>query len=810
MESFLNDVRFGLRVFKRAPALTLWVILALALGIGVTVAMFSALYALLLNPVRYSHPEQLALLWEKDEQGVRRGASAANFLDWRAQAKSFSDIAGWTPVSYVLNESGRVRQIPGAEVTANFFRTLGVSAVVGRTFLPTEDSLNGAKEAERVAVIGYALWQESFGGKIDALGSKIELNSVPYTVIGVAPADFHFYSKRQVWVPVALEPADRDYRYLITVARSKGSSQTSAAELRTINAALAQQYPSSNRGWTIEVQDLLDWLVNRTFRVRLFLLFGAVGMVLLITCLNVAGLLTTRTLARSREIAVRSALGAGTGRLLRQVLTESLVLSLIGGCAGLILAWGLIRNAPAFIPPYAIPTGVPIELNLSVLGFALAVTLAAGIAFGMAPALTARRLNLHDALKEGGRASTAGKSRQRTRQVMVALQVAVALMLLVSATLLSETLLNMTSVHPGIDIRNVMTFRMFLPAGKYTATQSLALHQQMAERLQSIPGVVSAAAGSNLPLFSLTMNVPFDVDDSPVRPEAEMPGVGYASVLPNYFATLKVPIRNGRVFELTDTGTSPPVVVVNEAFVERYFPAQNPVGKRIRLERPLFAQNHFQPAVRAEIVGVVGSVRMGRETPDPQPLVYAPHSQSLWSPVVWFAVRTSVDPATLSGAVRSEIARITPDEPVDQLGSLEQTFNSQFTEPRFEAAVMSGFAALALLLAVIGIYGVNSYAVAQRHHEIGLRMALGATPGTVMRQTIGEGMRLTGIGVVVGLGGAIAAATFLRSVLVGVSATDPFILVTAALFLAVASAVASYLPARRAMRVDPAIALRQE
>ena len=810
MESLLNDVRFAVRLFARSPFLTLWIVLALALGIGANVAMFSTVYALLLNPVRYSRPEQLALLWEKDEQGIRRGASAANFLDWRAQLTSFSQLAGWTPVSYVIDQGNRTQQIPGAEVTANFFQTLGVAPLIGRTFLPEEDSLDGAAAAQRVAVIGYSLWQDSFGGTSEILGSKIQLNSTPYTVIGVVPADFHFYSRRQVWVPVSLAPTDRDYRYLITVARKKSSRQSPQAELRTVASALAGQYPASNKGWSAEVQDLLDWLLNRTFRVRLFLLLGAVGLVLLITCLNVAGLLMTRALARNREIAVRAAIGAGSARLLRQLLTESTLLSLIGGAAGLALAWVLVRAAPSVIPPYSIPTGVPIEINWTVLGFSLILLIFTGIVFGMAPALSAIRLNLYDALKEGGRGTTAGKDRHKRRQAIVALQVAVALMLLVSAALLSATVRNMTKVHPGIDVRNVMTFRVLLPAAGYPAGRSLSVHQQMIERLQAIPGVVGATAGSNLPLFSLTMNVPFDLEDSPPRPESEMPGVGYASVLPNYFRMLGIPVRSGREFNVGETEDSPPVVIVNEAFVSRYFPGQNPIGKRLRLMRPLLGQNHFTQTARPEIVGVSGDVRMGRETPDSQPLVYVPHAQNVWSTVAWFAVRTSGDPARLVSAVRSETARVVPGEPLDQMGSLEQTFNNQFTEPRFEALVMSGFAALALFLASVGIYGVNAYAVAQKRHEIGLRMALGATAGLVLRQTLGEGMRYTAIGIVGGLLGAVALASLLQSVLVGVSATDPLVLGAAAVALAAVSAAASFIPAIRAMRVDPAISLRQE
>jgi putative ABC transport system permease protein len=820
MESFLNDVRFGARVLVRSPVITLWVVLALALGIGANTAMFSAVNALLLHPVDYTDPEQLVLLWEKNPQGVSLPVSAANFLDWRAQSKSFSGIAGWVPVSYVMTGPGQARQLPGAEVTANFFQTLGVRPVVGRTFLPDDEgapasgsgfSASGASTVrERVAIIGHQIWLDVYGGTPDVLGRKIELNSVPYTIIGVAPADFHFYSRRQVWVPTPFPRNERDFRYIVTLARRRAPLSRAIAEMQTISSALDQQYPASNRGWTVEVEDLLEFVVNRTFRTRLLLLFGAIGMILLITCLNVAGLLLTRAITRSREIAVRLALGASGGRLVQQLLTESILLSLIGGVAGLATARVLIQVAPSVIPPNAIPTATPLELNGSALLFTMALSLATGIVFGMAPSLLGVRVNLQDALKDGSRGSTSGRGRHSLRQMMVALQVAVALMLLASAVLMGQSLGNLTSTNPGINMKNVVTFRLFLPEEKYNTGQTLALHQEALDRLRAIPGVVAVTAGSNLPLFGVTSIVPFDLEDAPARSASEKAGIGYISVLPGYFQTLGIPVKYGRPFYETDDSKAPPVVIVNEAFVERYYPAQNPVGKRVLLNRPALGQKQFEPVVRATIVGVAGNVRMGRSMPDPKPLIYAPQTQNTWSATTWFAVRTAGNPSTFTSEILAEMTKAAPQEPLDQIGTLEQTFANQFSEPRFQAVMMSGFAVLSLLLAVIGIYGVNAYAVAQRQHEIGVRMALGASPSKVLREVVTSGMRFTAIGIAAGLLGALAAASVLSSVLVGVSATDPFTLAAVTIVLAIVSTVACYLPARRAMRVDPAIALRQE
>jgi len=814
MESFFQDIRFGVRILSRSRVVSLWVILALALGIGANSAMFSVVDALLLRPVSYADPDRLDLLWEKDAQGVLWQVSAANFLDWRARTKSFSAIAGWAPATFVLTGSqasgGRTEQITGASVTANFFTTLGVKPLLGRTFLPEEDGVTHPGTPARVAVIGYPLWQSNFGGRSDVLQRKIELNSASYTIIGVMPRDFQFFPRRNVWVPASINPADRDYRYLLTLGRRTASKQQSAAEMGALASALAQDFPDSNKGWTVEAQDILEWYLNRTFRIRLILLFAAVGLVLLITCTNVAGLLLTRSVARSREMAVRAALGAGKSRLIRQLLTESVLLASAGGIAGLAVAWFLIRSTPAVIPAANLPAALPIQLSSTVVGFTALVSVLAGLIFGLAPALAGIRADLQSAVREGARGTTVGRKRQQFRHGMVALQVALALMLLASASLMSESLTNLSSINPGLNTKNVLTARLFLPEGQYGASRALAFHRDALQRLRAIPGVMLATAGSNLPLSRVTMSIPFDLETSPPRPDAEKPGVGYVSTMPGYFAALGIPLKLGREFADTDSESAPPVVIVNEAFVERYFPAENPEGKRLLLSRPILGKDQFEKPIRAETVGVVGNVRMGRNASTQEPLIYVPQAQNVWSDVTWFAVKTSVEAASAAPAVRAELSKIDPGAPVDQLETLEQAFSNQFTEPRFQAQIMSGFAALALILAVIGIYGVNAYAVAQRRHEIGVRMALGASPGAVLFQVWGSGMRVTLIGIAAGLAGAVAAASLLRSVLVGVSATDPATLGIVAVLLACVSAIACFLPARHAARVDPAVSLRDE
>ena len=810
MGSLFSDIRFGARILARSPVITLWVILALALGIGANSAIFSIVDALLLHPVAYANPSQLVLLWERDAQGVRNSVAAANFVDWRARSRSFSDIAAWSSAAFILTGTDQPQQLAGAAVSENLFRTLGVQPVLGRTFAPGEDGIDNPGSAARVAVISYRLWQDSFGGARNVLGKTMLLNTVPYTIVGVLPADFEFLTRRQVWVPLSINRLDRDYHYLFAVARIKGSRQSASVEMSTLARALAQEYPANDGGWSVEVQDLLDWMVNRTFRTRLLLLFGAVVLVLFITCANVAGLLLTRSIARSREIAVRAALGAGRARLIRQLLTENLLLAVIGGAAGLAVGWMLIHVAPSIVPPNAIPAARPVRLNAAMVWFTLALSAATGIVFGLAPTLAGLRVDLQSSLKEGGRGSTAGRGQHRLRQAMVAIQVAVALMLLVSATLMSESLNRVTQIDPGFDMKNVLSLRVFAPAANDDAARSLAFRRLALERIRALPGVESAAAGSNLPLFNATEIVPFDLEDSPPRSVAQRPGVSYTAVSPGYFETLRIPLRAGRAFTDTDSATAPPVVIVNEAFVERYFPAGNPLGKRILLNRPVLGMNRFEDAIPAQIVGVAGNVRLGLEMPDHEPLLYAPDAQNFFGSSNWFAVRSQGNLAGMASALRGALQQIDGNLVVDPVGPLDQVFARQFSGSKFQATVMSGFAVLALLLAVIGIYGINAYAVAQRRYEIGIRMALGATPARVLGATIWSGMRLTLFGILAGLLGAVAGASLLRSVLVGVSPTEPLTLAAVSLALAAISSIACYLPARRAMLIEPASALRQE
>src|SRR5665213_885629 len=748
MQTLFQDIRFGARVLLRSPGMTLAVILALALGIGANTAMFSVVDALILHPLRYQNPSELVLVWDRDQQGQIRGSSSGNFLDWR-KAKSFSALAGWASSTYTLTGLDRPVQIYGARVTAGFFKTLGVKPVLGRTFLPGEDGLDGGASSSKVAVIGYDTWQNTLSGDPNVLGRTIRLNQTPYAIIGVMPPDFQFLSRRhQVWVPAVLDPADRDYRYLIVVARLNTSRGAAAAEMAALGQSLAEAYPKNNSGWTIQVQDFQDYLVNGSLRTRLLLLFAAVGAVLLLACTNVASLLLARSASRGREIAVRVSMGATSGRIVRQLLTESVMLALMGAGLGLGLAALLIDLAPGFVPINAIPTTAPIQLNLRVL--------------------------------------------------------------LAGAGLMVESLRRMTAIELGFDVNHLLTLRLFLPVTRYNATQSVQFQTQAKEKIAALPGVESVAMGTSLPLTRLAMYVPFDLDTAPPRGPAERPDVGYVTISPGYLHTLGITLKSGRDFTEHDNANAPTVALINEAFAELQFPHQNPVGRQLLINPPYLGKNGFTDSIRAEIVGVAGNVKLGDLSAPPEPILYLPLAQNIWSTVTYAIVRTHGNATSLAAAIRGEMADLDKEQPIGQMGSMEQTFSDQFAEPRFQSELMGAFAALALILAVVGIYGVNAYAVTQRRRELGVRIALGARPRDVLRETLGEGLKLSALGIVLGLAGAYAMGSLFRSVLVGVAGTNPVTLLGAAGLLAVVALIACYVPARRATRIDPASALRQE
>ncbi len=803
-----QDAAFGARMMLRTPFVTGSIILVLALGIGANSAMFSIVDGLLLHPVAYPHPETLAFVWSHDSQGGVSDASAADFMDWRAQAKSLCDFAAWMPTSFVLTGGDRPRQISGARVSASFFRTLGVAPELGRDFLPDEDGLDRPAGAAHSAVISHRLWQQDLGGDPHVLGRTIYVDAVPYSIVGVAPPTFQFWWRpHDIWVPVSLNVHDRAFHNIVAFARLKAPLASAGAEMAVIARTLEKSYPDNDKGWTVRVEDFQEFLLSRTFRTRLLLLSGAMGLVLLIACANVASLLLVRAAGREREIALRVSMGATRGRLARQLLTESVLLSFAGGGLGLAIAWALIQAAPKIVPSNAIPGGL-LELSMPVIWFALAISLISCLLFGLAPAILVGRSDIQSALKNSSRGSTGGKKSQRMRQAMIVAEAAVALILLAGAGLMIGSLRDLTAANPGFDPKNVMTVRLLLPAAKYDAEQALRFYRLGLERIAALPGVRSVAVATSLPLLN-NMEVRFDPEVSSARSEAERPSAPYAAVGPDYFRTMRIPLKRGRIFTEADNETAPLVAIVSEALATRYFPGQDAVGQRLKLNRPVRWQNG-EETVTVEIVGVVGNVKLDEPFSDQKPVIYVPHPQNPWSRGVWFAARTEANPTALAPELRSEFLAIDREQPIEQLGTLEQRLENQSAEPRFQTALMSSFALVALILAALGIYGVNAYAVTQGRSEIGLRMALGASRGDVLRLIIAKGMAPTGIGIGIGLAGAVAISIWLRSVLVGSREIDSLSFLGAALLLAGVAGLACLIPALEATRIDPAITLRND
>jgi putative ABC transport system permease protein len=811
MGSFFQDLKFGARILRKSPGITIAVILALTLGIGANSAMFSLVDALLLHPLSVHDPGSLVVIATHDGEGGTYSASAADYIDWRKQSKSFTDLAGWETRAFVMTGGDRPVQLPGSTVTANFFRTLDAKPVLGRTFLPDEDGINDPASASKVVVISYRLWQNTFGGDPNVLGHALILSGISYAVIGVMPPDFRFlWRNDQVWIPIPLDRGNRDYHGLRVIGRLKTGRGAASSEMAAIERGLAEQYPKSDKGWTTEVGGLEETLVAGSLRTRVLQLFGTVGLILLIACGDVASLLLARSAARNREIAVRLSLGATRARLTRQLLTESVLLASAGGAAGLGLAWSLIRFIPVLVPVSVIPSGAPIRLNELVIYYTVGVAIATGVLFGLAPALASTRPDVQSTLKDASRGTSSGRGRQRLRQILVTGEIAVALVLLASAGLMIESLRKMSQVDLGFDPNNVLTLRVFLPSAKFNPAKALQFHREAIERIAALPGVESVGLGSHLPLQPYRMDVPFDLESAPPRTEGERPGVDYITVTEGYMSAMHMTLERGRGFTSRDDSSAPPVVVVNESFARHYFQNENPVGKHLLLNRPILGKDAFEDPVHPEIVGVMHDVKQADIGADVAPCIYAPHAQNAWSPGMWLVIRAGGDPARLTAAIRREVLKIDKDQPVGQLGSMEQILSSYFAEPRLQTDVMGAFALVALLLAVVGIYGVNSYMVTERRLEIGVRIALGATPASVAGAIVMQGMKLAGMGIAIGLAGSIAAASALRGELVGVSATDPVTLAGVALLLATVAALACYIPAHRATRIEPAVVLRGE
>jgi len=808
VESVWQDIRFGVRTLLKWPAFTLVAVGTLALGIGANTAIFTVVNAVLLRPPAFQDPASIVLVIEKSKAPVST-TSYLNFKDWRDQSQSFESMQASCVAALTLTGSGDPERLTARYTTAGFFPLLGVQPEAGRNFLPEEDRAGSAP----VAMISYALWQRRYGGSREILGKAIELDSKPYTLIGVVPSGFQFLPHADVFVPLepwaATLPDDRNWHPgILPVARLKAGVpiEQARAEMLGITARLEKQYPDYNTGTSADVVHLQDQILENV-RPALIVLLCAVGFVLLIACANVANLLLARAASRAREVAIRTALGASRMRLVRQLLTESLVIAVAGGGLGLLLArvslGPLLRLAAGAVPDVG-----GIVIDRWVLVFTAVAALATGIVFGLVPALRAARPDLRETMNEAGRGGGGGVLHHRLRSALVVSEFALAMLLLVGAGLLLRSFERMQSAAPGFQPDHLLVADLPLSRNAYAKSElRYAFFDRLLERVRALPGVHSAGAASFLPMSGNGSIIHFNIHGRPPKSPHEFVAAGYRTITPGYLETLGVPLIAGRRFTQSDDEKAAPVVVVNQSFARQFFGTESPLGKRMQL-----GATPEDAVPWMEIVGVVGDVRRGLAT-EPQSEMYLPYRQADGLLPVFslsIVLRTGVEPAAEASALRGALAEIDKGQPLVKVRTMEDNMKASAVQPRFRTWLLGLFALLALVLSAIGIYGVISYSVAQRAQEIGVRIALGAQRQQVFRLVTGEGLRLALTGAGLGIAASLALTRVLRSFLYEVSPLDPVTYAVVVLLLVATGVVASCVPAGRATGVDPIVALRHE
>jgi putative ABC transport system permease protein len=810
MATLLQDLRYGARMLGRNPGFAMVAIITLALGVGANTVIFSVINAVLLKPIPFPAPDRLALVWETrlDSPDSLNIVSAPNFLDWQQRNDVFENMAMFDSAGrgYNLSGGGEPERVSGVRVSWNFFETLGVRPRLGRGFLPEEETFG----KHRVVVLGDGLWRSRYGGDPALLGRAIKVDGEDYTVVGVMPPEFEFQfwsGRRQLWVPIYYTAGDRErgsHSFVAFARLKQGVTLAQAgAEMDAIGRSLAQAYPRDNAGKSAVVVPMADY-GQSYYRATWLALLAVAGFVLLIACVNVANLLMARGAARQREFAIRLALGASRWRTVRQLLTESLLLALAGGFSGVLIAlWGsslLMKILPGDLKsvPFRSLDGLPIDFN--VLAFTWAVTGLTGILFGLAPALLLSRRNVNESLQEGIRGTSHAKG-HGLRQALVVTEVALALVVLTGAGLMIESMARLLNIAPGLDPRNVLTLNMSLPQENlyYSPPAHPRFAAELQERVGSLPGVVSVSAVSHLPLGGGQAGRGFVIEGRPEPGPEDQPGAGYSVVCPDYFKTMNIALISGREFTLKDTPDSPGVIVINEAMARRYWPDEDPLGKRIKID----AKGDWQT-----IVGVARDVRRRLEEPA-EPEFFRPYNQAAW-PFMTIVVRTEAAPQSLANAVKTALAEVEPERPVSGIRTMEEVVYDSLGPRRFPMLLLLAFSLLALTLAAVGISGVVSFSVTQRTREIGIRMALGASQGDVLRLVLRRSMAAALGGVALGLLGSLALTRFLASLLFEVKPADPLVLVAVALLLSAVALLASYLPGRRATKIDPMEALRYE
>lgn len=807
MQLFWQDLRYGFRTLLRNPGFCAVAILALALGIGPNTAIFTMVNAVLLKPLPVPEPNRVVMIWGTvlkagfDQMPV----SAADYLEWQKQARSFDAMsAAFAIPEFGLNVSGAgdPERVSAALASKEFLPALGIKPIAGRNFLPEEDRPGGPP----AVLISHALWQRRFHSDPAAIGRTLTVDGIPRTVVGVVPHELGEMVAADLWLPTAINPNNperRNHQFGIVARLKPGVTVAQArAEMNVIARRLESAYPATNTGWGVTLFPMAEMYTGR-IRPVLLILLGAVGLLLLIACANLANLLLARAATREKEIAIRGALGAGRLRLIRQLLTESLVLALAGGALGLVLAaWGvrLMRG----IVPDMFPMLQHMSVDVPVLAFTFGISILTGLLFGLVPAWRSSHTDLNTTLKEAaGRSESAGGS-HRVRSFLLAGEVALAVLLSVSAGLLLRSFVRVTEVDPGVRTANILTMNLSLPEAKYdTPLKRATFYKNLIERVDTLPGVRSAGAVLFLPLrvsiLSFRIGVySFQIQGRPPLPPDQRPLADYRTATPGYFGTMGIALRQGRLFDQHDDQDAKRVVLVNEAMVRKHFANEDPLGQHLVMGQP------------AEIVGVVADAKLyGLDAPV-EPAVYVPHAQQSGDSAMAIVVRTGGDPAAMASAVRREIAKLDPEQPISNVRTMEKVLSDSLMLRRASMLLLTVFASLALTLATVGIYGLTAYSVSRRTHEIGLRVALGASQPQILRLVVGRGLVTSLIGAAIGVAAAFELTRGLSSMLYGVTATDPLVFAGVPLLLIAVSVLASYVPARKATRIDPLVALRYE
>jgi putative ABC transport system permease protein len=808
MGNILGDLRFGFRTLLKNPGFAVVAVLALALGIGANTAIFSIVYATLLAPLPYPHPEQLVMVWSRI-QGNNNSTAAGDYVEWRRNATVFQELGAWNGGSVNLSTSGRPERIEAQFSTPGFQAMIGHRFLLGRDFLPEE----GEVGKDHVAILTNRLWRTRFAADPNIIGKQFQMNGEPSTIVGVmapGPAD---RLTNELYMPLTFKPEqlNHDFHWLLVMGRLKPgvTIEQANADMESVTNHIAQEFPKSNQGWGAKVEPLKNDFLDRDVIRALWLLLGAVGFVLLIACANIANLLLARATTRQKEVAVRASLGASRGRLFGQFLAESLALSIAGCVVGVALAWGLLKVIMTMMPPNTLPSEADVRLSLPVLGFTVAASLIAGVLFGCAPAWQAAHMNLNDVLKEGGR-SGSNSGRHGLRRTLVVLEFALALSLLTGGGLAIHSLWNVAHVDLGFKSDHLLTFFLPVPDEHLKdSTQIVNFYNQLHDRVTALPGVVSMSISEGMPLQGTNFGMPFTIEGHDFADPSKRPGAGFNMVTPGFFDTFGIRMMKGRPINEQDRAGSVQVAVVNEVFAKKFFSGVDPLSQRILVEQLIPGVTKLGPATPWQIIGVYHNVKNGGTHGDGFPEIDVPFAQSPW-PQASIAVRAAGDPAALSKSISDVVLSFDSNLPLAQVKTMDQILDEAKGGDRFAALLFGGFAGVALILAALGIYGVMSFAVAQRTHEIGLRMALGANTANVMKLILREGIVLALAGLALGLGGAYFVGRGMQSLVFGVPAIDFKVFSAVALLLIASAILACYVPASRATRVDPMQALRNE